>query len=428
MGKRRIDRRDFIKGAAITGAGLALGGGLLCGQRALANLLAGDQGTIDRAIRDHKLGEASDADAQATVAAYMTKESGKPKVVHIHSTQTQATNWDFGSDYYGRHVDQDVVDDMVDRGVMELTGTSSIAQAWQVLLPDYVPGKAIAIKVNFNNAPGHCTHDCETDCEDWQLKIDALINPINAVTQGLKQMGVVETDIWVYDATPGREIPGRFTSRCQYSGVQFFDTSCNNPAQFESDDPNAYVTFSPPTGIPVPPAQKITDVLIDAAYLINIPILKKHMGAGVSLSFKNHFGSIDDCAPLHDWISDIWGSNYSDTYNPMVDMYLNPHIANKTILTIGDGLFGDRRSNVDKPTPWDTFGEHAPNSLFFATDPVAIDSVMCDFLHIESYDGGIYSMSDDYLKLAEAAGLGTYERGDPWGSGYTRIDYDKIEI
>jgi len=50
---------------------------------------------------------------------------------------------------------------------------------------------------------------------------------------------------------------------------------------------------------------------------------------------------------------------------------------------------------------------------------------MCDFLHAEK---SIWDMSDDYLVNAAAVGLGTYERGDPWGSGYNQIDYVKIEL
>ena len=70
-------------------------------------------------------------------------------MVHTHSDD--ATYWDFGNDYYGNYVNQEVVNTMVDQGVMQLTGTTSVSQAWQTLVPNYAPGKAIAIKVNFNN-------------------------------------------------------------------------------------------------------------------------------------------------------------------------------------------------------------------------------------------------------------------------------------
>ena len=178
---KKTDRRGFLKGAVITGAGLALGGGLLYGRRALAALLGGSQRDIDSAIRDHKLGEMTDTEAQAIVEAYMTSEPIGTRVVHVHDPD--ATNWDFSTGWYGDYVDQQAVDDMVDRGVMELTGASTVAGAWEALIPDYADGEAIAVKVNFNNVQ---------DCDDTDGQIDALIHPVQAVARGLKLMGAAE--------------------------------------------------------------------------------------------------------------------------------------------------------------------------------------------------------------------------------------------
>jgi hypothetical protein len=406
MSKRKIDRRDFLKGAAIASAGLAVGGGLLYGRRTLADLLAGDQGAIDRAIRDHKLGQVSDEDAQATVAAYMTEGGGvgKPRVVHVHDPD--ATFWNGETDFWN-YVDQDLVNDMVDQGMMTLTSTSSVADAWQALLPNYQVGEGIAIKVNFNNSQV---------CGDIDDEIDALIQPVNAVVRGLKQMGAAEADIWVYDAS--RRIPDRFVAGNQYSGVQFWDKECRNIAWFWSNDPGATVIFSAPSDVPEPPVTKVTDVLVDATYVINMPIMKAHGIAGVTLGFKNHFGSIDQRHTLHDYIGLNW-SYYRADYSVLVDIYQNPHIGGKTILTLGDGLFAAKVLDA-APVPWTTFGDQVPNSLFFATDLVAVDCIMCDFLAAEM---AIPTGADDYLRLASDAGLGVFERGDPWGSGYSQIDY-----
>lgn len=345
------------------------------------------------------------------------------RVVHTYSPL--ATSWDFGQDYYGRFVDQGAVDAMVDAGLIELTGAGSIDAAWRRLIPDYAPGEAVAIKVNFNNSPG-CA-GCETGCADNELQSDALIEPVHSVIRGLLGIGVAEGDIWIYDAS--RRIAGRFTSRCVYPGVRFFDRGCNEPAEFLSSDPDAQVTFTQPDPlIPQVPVQRITDVLINASYLINMPILKMHGGAGVTLGFKNHFGTISRCSDLHPY---VWPSmaDYRDSYNPMVDMLLNPHIGGKTVLVIGDGLFGNRVSQAGKPQRWATFGNTAPNSLLFAADPVAIDCVMCDLLAAERT---VPAAADDYLVLAAGEGLGIYERGDPWlqpyGSGYGNIVYIRRDI
>ena len=113
----------------------------------------------------------------------------------------------------------------------------------------------------------------------------------------------------------------------------------------------------------------------------------------------------------------------SARYDALVDLYRNPHIGAKAVVTVGDGLYGSSTQGLP-PTPWRTFGNRAPNSLFFATDPVAVDSVMCDFLAAEF---GVLPDADNYLPLASQVGLGVYERGNPWGSGYSQINYSRIE-
>ena len=70
-----------------------------------------------------------------------------------------------------------------------------------------------------------------------------------------------------------------------------------------------------------------------------------------------------------------------------------------------------------------------PTSLFFSRDPVAIECVMFDILNAEPiWHPKRGDHEDDYLVLAANAGLGTYERADPWLDTYTAIDYSRIVI
>jgi hypothetical protein len=331
------------------------------------------------------------------------------RVVHVHNED--ATNWSGQTDYWN-YVDQTAVNGMVDQGMMALTGAATVAEAWQTILPNYQAGQSIAIKANFNNS---------TTCTDADGVIDGLIHPVNGVVRGLKQMGVAEADIWVYDAS--RRIPDHFVNGNLYSNVRFFDKACRGIVTWSSSDPNAYITFSPPAGVPMPPATRLDDLLINASYLINMPIMKPHGIAGVTLTFKNHFGDISNPWNLHDYIGLTW-TYYRSDYNPLIDIYLNPHVGNKTVLVVGDGLMAAKQFDA-APATWSTFGNEVPNSLFFATDPVAVDCVMCDLLAAEVT---LPDAADDYLALAEGAGLGVYERGAPWGTGYNEIDYLKIEL
>jgi uncharacterized protein (DUF362 family) len=335
-----------------------------------------------------------------------------PKVVHVYCER--ATDWDFLSGWWGNHVNQGVVSEMVDRGLMELTGRNSRAAAWQALLPNYVTGQRVAIKVNFNNAQ---------DPGDADNSIDATIEPVNAVIAGLKEIGVAASDIWVYDAV--RAIPTRFQDGCDHPGIQFSGDSSSNPQGFSTTQE---VTFQPPAGGPSLAAQRISNVLVSADYLINVPLMKKHCCAWVTLSFKNHFGSIANCAALHGYTFP-YEDDYTSAYSPLVDIYKNPHFGAKTVLTIGDGLYGSRGSQDSVPEPWATFDNDSPRSLFFSQDPVAIDSVMYDFLQDEA---GIQDHGDDYLVLAAQAGLGVFEHRNPGASNredwYSQIDYRYLDM
>jgi len=335
------------------------------------------------------------------------------RVVHVHDDL--ATHWDYRTGWYGDYVDQDAVDRMVERGVMELTGMATPADAWRVIIPAYKPGQKIAIKINLNNA---------IYGSNGQV-IDALPQPINAVVKGLKEIGVREDDIWVYDMTHGwhmSEIPARLMNKVRplYPGVQFHSNDdLHTVALGYSDTEKVHFNVPPDRTIP---DRRICNALVEAAYLIDMPIMKKHRMAGVSLSFKNHFGSIQGNDALH-WSVTLNDPGYLSDYNALVDLYSNRHIKDKTVLIIGDGLYGARINNYTEiPSPWPTFGNKSPNSLFFSRDPVAIDCVMYDLLEAE---GGVPAGSDNYLKLAAAAGLGIFEHRNASGR-YRSIDYRRI--
>jgi len=340
------------------------------------------------------------------------------RVVHTHSPE--ATFWDYATGWYGNYVNQAVVDAMTDRGVMSLTDTSTPAEAWGALLPAYTPGQKVAIKVNLNNA----------SCTDSDNMVDALPQPIISVVRGLKLIGVAENNIYVYDVTNGGHLgamPERLVDKIAaiYPGVLYdaWVSWCTTPMHLGYSSTEK-VHFNVPSGKPAISDRPICNALVDADYLINMPIMKKHGMAGVTLAFKNHFGSLEHCDYVH-WSISLSGGSYTSTYNGLVDIYNNTHIKDKTVLTVGDALYGARINNYgEAPNPWPSFGNHSPNSLFFSTDPVAIDSVMVDFLNEE---GGVPAHSDDYLALAAASGLGTYERWDA-SHQYHTIDYRPIEV
>ena len=341
--------------------------------------------------------------------------AARSRVVHVHAPD--ATNWWYQPNYWD-YLSQATVNMMVDRGVIELTGAVTVADAWRALLPNYQAGQKIAVKVNFNNT---------WDCLGSGHAIDAVIEPVNAVVSGLVQMGVARSDICVYDAI--RALPDRFARR-GLAGVSFYDGSyagvCRNEAGF-SNEPASRIAFHPPAGISIPDSS-VSNVLMNATYLINLPIMKGgHPAGGVTLGFKNHFGTINNPGDLHDTMNIVSKPPaYRADYNPMVDLIASPLIGSKTVLTIADGLFAAREFN-QAPVFWTTFGDHVPNSLFFARDPVAIDCVAHDFIAAE-LGTGLPDDANNYLRLAAQAGLGTFESANPWSESYALIDYRRINL
>jgi uncharacterized protein (DUF362 family) len=306
---------------------------------------------------------------------------------------------------------------MVEEGLKQLTGAASAAGAWAILLPRYQPGQKIAIKINLNNS----------SCSDSDNIIDALMEPVNAVISSLTSagIGVQAGDVWVYDAV--RSMPARVYSRRQYTQAHYMATSCgDHTATFNHVDPSLRVTFTSPA---MKTARWLTDLLYEATYLINMPIIKRHSTAPVTLGFKHHFGSLSDLGGSGDDNPHVHinpsNAHYHSSYSPLVDIYSNPNIAGKTVLTLGDGIFGAPMVGA-KPAAWTkTFGG-ALSSLFFSRDPVAIDCVMIGWLNAE---WGVVDAAYDYLRLAEQAGLGTFEKADPRVSGsYKRIDYARFDL
>jgi len=168
----------------------------------------------------------------------------------------------------------------------------------------------------------------------------------------------------------------------------------------------------------------IADVLVNSQHLINIPIMKEHC-TGITGTFKNHFGTVNE--PI-----DVMHCCMGDSQNnPLVDIYLNPHIRDKTRLVVGDGLFGmalnDDGCGSGTPHPWSTFNDMSPNCLFFSIDPVAIDSVMLDHILAERDAHGLWSHPHEHLHCAHSSGLGIHEHRDDQGQ-YHEIDFLDIEI
>ncbi|MBP7148498.1 MAG: DUF362 domain-containing protein [Acidobacteria bacterium] len=360
-----------------------------------------------------------------------------PKVAHVH--HGRAAKWPRTTGLYRDHVDQSLVTRMLDEAVRALKGGTA-DQAWQrVFALGSNATRTLAIKVNCNNS--------NDPTDGAGAEIDALPEPVIAVIRGFLRAGGTAARCHVYDLTSStggdhRHVATWFRNRVLAAcpGVQFRDEAVNKGGTYNA---RTHVTWSAGYAAK-PPVTRIFDLVRQADYLVNVPIVKRHIGAGSTLGYKNHFGSIENCGYLHDYV-------FNDTANAsvMADILGSPYVpgdptvrtlAQKTVLTVGDMLYGQPCKNFDLvPEPWKTFGNEWPNSLVVSSDPVAADSVMIDLLEAEPAATGcgvIPTWGRRHLTFAQARGQGVHdhivlspgERFDPAHMAYTKIDYQYLDL
>lgn len=312
------------------------------------------------------------------------------RVVWTHDSDSVMWN---GLDYWWKpeNYNQERIRQMVNRGIMRLTGEDSPAKAWNALFEwrnrqngksgGYKPGQKIAIKVNMNGAGEN------DDDPGGQLAV-SYGNPVLLQTL-LKSMvtdgGVRPEDIVVFDTC--RIFPDYMRKMCsqdELAGVTFSYRHPGMPDDSVTDKNSRIEWAGNVSGIPT----YFPACLTEADYLINLGNLKGHTW-GITLAGKNHFGTfINDerrttpaAAGLH---ANIINGKMGD-YSVLADLMARREINGKTLLWMLDGLI-TAPSETANITPENAAWEMEPfnggpaASLFFSQDPVAIDSVGADFV------------------------------------------------
>lgn len=290
---------------------------------------------------------------------------------------------------------QETLDEMMLKGIKGLAGIDDGKEAWDGLFKHfnknhgngeigYQPGEKIAIKVNLNNCWQFLSYlriDNERDANPYVVK--ALLRQL------INVVGVAQEDITIYDAS--RPIPNWFYNRVyneeylalplvpEFPNIYYKDSQGGAAGREKVQPSSERIYFADEAGL----YRTLPKCVVEAKYLINIPLLKRHpIQQGVTLSGKNFFGTwIEPVQDVHNYHK----SGFIDgNPTPQTDLLAHKHIGGKTLLYIGDGTYATK---VDHATiakfQMYPFDNDWTNSLFFSQDPVAIDSVMYDFLHAE---------------------------------------------
>jgi hypothetical protein len=314
---------------------------------------------------------------------------------------------------------QDVIDQMVSTGIRGYTSAATDAEAWDIIFTyfneqhgngpvGYQPGEKIAIKMNLNNALGgvgdpYPKEDNDRDASPYVIKA--------VLRQLVNVVGVPQEDITVFDAS--RPIVNCLYYRILYENypanplveefahIHYVDSLGGAPGREQVIPSSTKMYFADGT------VRTLPTCVADAKYLINVPLLKRHpINNGVTLSGKNYFGSfIEPVSEIHPYhISGLTMGNPA----PQVDLFAYEQLGGKTLLFLGDGTYGTK---VDHKTIAKfliyPFNDDWTNSLFFSQDPVAIDSVMYDFLLTEGTNP--IEGSQNYLHQAAIPTPNTYD-------------------
>ena len=299
-----------------------------------------------------------------------------------------ATPWDGKTGHWWEEksgIRQDRVDAMFSSSLKKLSGAFTQGGAWQALFEDfnkrhgrgshgYAVGEKVAVKINCNNAyEGDGDKDNQIDASPQTL--------LSLLAQLIEKAGVPQELITVYEAT--RVIPDRVfdPSHQAYPRVRFVDskgdgTNGRFPVEYQKGILH-YSVSEPLVGKDLPRC------VVEATYLVNMSLVKGHPTTGVTLTAKNHYGTVD----VRD--HGVYVNSHSHPmgiYHPFVDMIGSKELGAKTVLFILDGLYGIRDVNDDVAefAHWNTLfhGEWLA-SILMSQDPLAIDSVGLDLLRTE---------------------------------------------
>jgi gluconolactonase len=352
---------------------------------------------------------------------------GVAKGVHpgrvVWAYDRQATNWEgpgHGHPWEAEHTDPQEVQKMMSQSVRALTGAATDTEAWDKLFRyfnkahgkgdvGYKPGEKIAVKVNF---VGFIFTAGGVNADTYKLgsTIDYMSTSpqllVALVRQLVNNAGVKAADISICDSLAyfaneyydiiHKEFPdvrcmdhgGKFGRiKMKRSSVPLY-WSCNPQSVKQDYVPASYV---------------------EAEYLINFANLKAHTGAGVTLTAKNHYGSLIRWPAEKGYFNmheDAF-SKRTGVYKNLVDLIGHSQLGGKTVLYLIDGLYcGVHPVDMEKgPRRWNSlpFNGDWTSSLLASQDPVAIDSVGFDFLYAEYEDSPRKTGVDDFLHEAALA-------------------------
>jgi uncharacterized protein (DUF362 family) len=299
------------------------------------------------------------AGAGVLAAAGQATPAAKSKVVIARDALLRGT---------GSTVDSGRMLKLLDRAMQALFDRDHPVEAWRKLVR---PGETVGLKVNTLGGRGISTNP--------QL--------VDAVCERLQEAGIKAGDIVVWDRDSEELERAGFHLSMDGNRVQCFGT---DRAGYE-EELAAYGSVG----------SRLSKILTQrSGVLINLPVLKDHDGAGVTIALKNMYGAIHNPNKYH-----------PNGCNPYIaDLNMLPEIRSRMRLTVCDATTAMYEGGpAFKPEfSW----KH--NALLVSQDPVALDYTGWQIVERKRAEMGLKTLEAEeraprYLATAADAqhGLGT---------------------
>ena len=267
--------------------------------------------------------------------------AGKSKVVIARDPQV------YGA---GGTLDSARVQKMLDNAMQSFFDVRDPVAAWKKVVR---PGEVVGLKVNTIAGPGLSTN----------------IVLVEAICERLKQAGIKANDIVIWDRTNGELDRVGYKLSTEPNRERILGTDSKDVGFEDATFSNGSVTT------------RFSKLLTrTCTVMINLPILKDHSIAGITLAMKQMYGVVNNPSDFH--------HNNCCPFIP--DLYASPVIKNKFRLSICDALTGCYEGGPGfKPQyTWKY------NGLMVATDPVAHDYTGWQIIEKQRAEKGLKPLSD----------------------------------
>jgi hypothetical protein len=324
------------------------------------------------------------------------------RVAWVHNKN--AAQWTGTGNYWDASVNpQAEYDNSFLAGIKALSGGTNDSTSWDLIFKwfnathsrpgtGYQADDKIAIKINQNNTdnPGAGIAGSNANPQSCLACVRSLVNA-----------GVPQADIWIGD-------PSRAVTDNIFTAIHSVYPEVNIVDYFGND---GRVTTSTVSGV-FPNDDVVTGqsaCFYNARYIVNMPLLKGHVGQGITFGSKNFYG-INGILPK--WQDN---GNRHPNISSLTNYMTNAYFGGKTILWAMDAMYPNRNLDGLPSTKWDDapFSGKPAASFFMSLDGVAEESVSLDFFNQHYADeinsnGGL-SHAEGYLHNAADANVGVHE-------------------